>query len=320
MTQTRNMQRKKKRRALRVFLFVMLFTFIAVGSAFSYFVHTLSNVTATSQVTLDRGEKSVKREEVVVPDQDNISVLILGVDDRDNDVRGRTDAMLLATFNIEESSIKILSIPRDSYVSIPSQANKDKINHAHAYGGTDLTIETVENLLDIPVDYYLKLNFTAFVEVIDALGGVELDVPFSFSEQNSNGVKGAITLQEGTHTLNGEEALAFARMRKSDPRGDIGRGERQQQVIEAIIKKAASFSTITNFSSVMDSISEQMTTNLSFSNMISFHKYATAINNIEKVNFEGADSRIDGVYYYQIDETSRANVSNTLRQHLGLTQ
>ncbi len=319
MTQSRiNNRKRRSRKILRAFMVLGILSFIVFGGTLIYFVSKISDVTTNTQQELVRGEKSEKREEAVSPSKDNISILFLGVDDRDGDLSGRTDALLLATFNRDDSSIKILSIPRDSLVSIPGRSNQDKINHAHAFGGLDLAVDTVEDFLDIPVDYYVKLNFDAFVEIIDALGGVELDIPFSFSEQDSQGNQGAISLTEGRHTLNGEEALAFVRMRKSDPRGDLGRGERQQEVIKAIIEKGASLSSITRYGDVLESVESHMTMNLSFGNIIALHSYASSINNIETLNFEGSDARINGTYYYEVDEASRQTISRLLRMHLGL--
>ncbi|MDV2886310.1 LCP family protein [Alkalihalophilus pseudofirmus] len=321
MAQSRLKRRKSRiRRTLKVFTMIGLLSFLIAGGAITYFVFQFANATSVAQQELERGEKSERRTEAVNPTKDNISILFLGVDDRDGNLDGRTDAMLLATFNRSESSIKILSIPRDSLVNIPGRANPDKINHAHAFGGLDLAVETVEELLDIPIDYYLKLNFKAFIEIIDALGGVEVDVPFTFSEQDSFGQHGAITLNEGTQLLNGEEALAYTRMRKNDPRGDIGRGERQQDVIQALIKKAATFSSISSYDDVFNSIGNHMTTNLSFGNMVALHNYAGSIDNMENLNFEGTDTRQNGVYYYQLDEASKQTISRIMRIHLGLEE
>jgi LCP family protein required for cell wall assembly len=321
MAQSRLKRRKSRiRRTLKVFTMIGLLSFLIAGGAITYFVFQFANATSVAQQELERGEKSERRTEAVNPTKDNISILFLGVDDRDGNLDGRTDAMLLATFNRSESSIKILSIPRDSLVNIPGRANPDKINHAHAFGGLDLAVETVEELLDIPIDYYLKLNFKAFIEIIDALGGVEVDVPFTFSEQDSFGQHGAITLNEGTQLLNGEEALAYTRMRKNDPRGDIGRGERQQDVIQALIKKAATFSSISSYDDVFNSIGNHMTTNLSFGNMVALHNYAGSIDNMENLNFEGTDTRQNGVYYYQLDEASKQTISRLMRIHLGLEE
>lgn len=319
MTQSRIRRRKRRvNNIVRMFMILGIISFIAFGGVVSYFVYKLSDVAASTQLELDRGDKSDKREEAVDPAKDNISVLILGVDDRDGDLRGRTDAMLLATFNKELGTIKLLNIPRDSLVEIPGRTNRDKINHAHAFGGLDLAVDTVEHLFDIPIDYYVKLNFVAFVEIIDALGGIEVDVPFTFSEMDSNDQKEAITLYQGKQTVNGEEALAFSRMRKKDPRGDLGRGERQQEVIKGIISKGASLSSITSYGDVMQSVEDHLATNLSFGNIIALHSYSSGLNNIESLSLLGNDARISGGYYYELEPESVNELSVILKVHLGL--
>ncbi|MBU8905977.1 LCP family glycopolymer transferase [Desertibacillus haloalkaliphilus] len=314
------LERKKRRlrRILKTFVVIGVLSFIILGGAAGYFVFKLADVTSGANQELERGDKSEMRQEAVSPSKDNISVLFLGVDDRDGDLSGRTDAMILATFNKEESSIKMTSIPRDTRVEIPGRSNKDKINHAHAFGGLDLAVETVESLFDIPVDYYVKLNFQAFIEIVDALDGVEVDVPFGFTEMDSYDNFDAITIEEGLQTLDGEEALAYARMRKSDPRGDIGRGERQQQIIKGIINKGASLSSISSYGDVLDSIENHISMNLSFGNLISLHNYAGALNEIESLSIEGSDRRIGGIYYYDPHDESIRELSNEFRNHLGL--
>ena len=137
-----------------------------------------------------RVENQSKKEYAAVdPKEDSVSILIMGVDDSKERNFGdatRTDALILATFNVNDKSVKMVSIPRDSYVYIPEEKKKDKITHAHAFGGTEATIETVEELFDIPVDYFFKVNFNAFIDVVDALGGITVDVPITFTEQDSN--------------------------------------------------------------------------------------------------------------------------------------
>lgn len=313
MEKKRN-RRKKWLKAIFLSLFVMI---ILAGSTVAYLAIRVQNVTSSSP-ELVRGVKSEMREEAVKPSQDNFSILFLGVDDRDGTLQGRTDALILATFNPEEGTVKMVSIPRDSLVEIPGRINPDKINHAHAYGGIDLAIETVEKLFDIPVDYYVRLNFTAFIEIVDALGGVEIDVPFTFSEQDSQDRRNAITLYEGVHTLNGEEALAFARMRKHDPTGDIGRGARQQEVIKAILKKGATISSITKYGEVLESLENHLTTNISFTHMLALHKYSDSLGEIETFTLEGTSTSISGVYYYDLVDDSLEHVKHELKVHLGL--
>lgn len=319
MYESRVERRKKRtRKIFRIFMTIGIASFLLFGGAIVYTLMKLQDVSSATQQELARGEKSEKREEVVTPSQDNISILFLGVDDRDGDLRGRTDAMLLATFNRELGTIKLLNIPRDSLVEIPGRRNPDKINHAHAFGGVDLTIETVENLFNIPVDYYVKVNFIAFIEIVDALGGIEVDVPFTFTEMDSKDRPNAITIHEGRQTLNGEEALAFARMRKKDPRGDLGRGERQQEVIKAIIRKGASLSSITSYDDVLKSIEKHVSTNMTFKNAIALHSYAGSLNEIESLSLEGKNIRRNGISYYELDPESVETISQTFREHLEL--
>ena len=229
----------------------------------------------------------------------------------------RTDALILTTFNVKDKSVKMVSIPRDSYVYIPERGKKDKITHAHVYGGTDATIETVEELFDIPVDYFFKLNFNAFIDVVDALGGITVDVPITFTEQDSKDQADAIHLRKGLQELDGEEALALARTRKID--NDIERGKRQQLVLKAIIDKAVSVGSITKYGDVMESMGNNLTTNMDFGEMLGLFNYALAGLNIESLAIEGEDTKIKGIYYYELLESSVKEISETFENHLELS-
>ncbi|WP_096190290.1 LCP family glycopolymer transferase [Evansella halocellulosilytica] len=324
MAQSRiEMKKQKKKTPFRRFLKITMITFMTLflvtGGTLAYFAYKMASVTSSSQTDLERGDRSDLRETAVNPSNDPISVLFLGLDSRDGDLSGRTDAMVLATFNPEENSVKMLNIPRDSLVNIVGRDRQDKINHAHAFGGLDMTIDTVEHLLDIPVDYFVSINFDAFMEVIDELGGVDVDVPMTFTETD-NQTYGTITLYEGEQTLNGEEALAYVRMRKSDPRGDLGRGDRQKEVIEAVINKATNLSSITRFGPVMDSLGNNLKTNISFNNLLSMHTYATELNNVESLSFDGDNYTENGVYYYRLHEESVNEISSRLRVHLNIDE
>ena len=313
---TRRTRRKKlkKRRILALVLIPILLVLLAGGTYAYLLLNKASNVLSESYdgTTNDRG---------VNPAKDNVSVLFMGVDDsevRNNSTGSRTDALMLATFNDKDKTVKLLSIPRDSYVFIPGKDKYSKITHAHAYGGVKYTVDTVEEMLDIPVDYYVKMNFNAFVDVIDALGGIEVEVPYTFSEQNSSDKKNAIKLEKGLQTLDGEEALALARTRKLD--NDIERGKRQQEILKAIAAKATDLSSLTKYADVIEGIGKNMTTNMTFKEMKSFTSYVLGGKGleIENVNLEGADDYINGTYYYRLDDESLDTVKDELKVHLGL--
>ncbi|MCR6112264.1 LCP family protein [Bacillus sp. A301a_S52] len=319
MARSLSKNKKRPRSVLKIMLLTFLGVFLLAAGALAYMVHQLASVTSSAQQELERGERSELREEAVNPDIDPVSILFLGLDTRDGDLSGRTDAMVLVTFNPDEGTVKMLNIPRDSRVNISGRYEQDKINHAHAYGGIDMTVETVEQLFDIPVDYYVSLNFDAFMEIIDDIGGITVDSPMTFTETD-NATYGTLTIYEGEQELNGEEALAYVRMRKSDPTGDLGRGERQKEVIEAVIREMASFSTITRFNSLMDTIERNLDTNASFNDIVAMHSYASELDKIESLNYDGTDYVEDGVYYFVPDERSIALVSQRLQKHLGLRQ
>ncbi|WP_066258907.1 LCP family protein [Neobacillus drentensis] len=308
---------KKKRKRILLWVLMPILLLIIGATAYGGFLYNKAeSVMNKSYKPIDRDSKktNVKLE--------NTSILFIGVDDsekRKNNGSSRSDALMLATFNKNDKSIKLLSIPRDSYVHIPEKDIYTKITHAHAYGGVKLTLETVEELLDVPVDYYVKMNFNAFIDVINALDGVKVDVPFTFSEQDSKDHAKAITLQKGIQELDGEQALAFARTRKID--SDIQRGMRQQQIVKAIIAKGSSIKSITNYTDVMEAVGKNMSTDLTFDQMKSFISYIQAGKgiNVESLSLKGSDSYINRIYYYQLDETALEETKSILKAHLNRT-
>ncbi|MCM3238386.1 LCP family protein [Heyndrickxia oleronia] len=321
--QEKSMNKKKKKRKLIAWLVIfpillLACTFTAYGA---HLYKKAEKAVNDSYKEIDgRKGKSEYREAKVDPYTDNISILFIGVDGSDARNYGdatRSDALMLATLNEKEKTVKLLSIPRDSYVYIDDVGYKTKINHAHAYGGIKSTVDTVENLLKIPVDYYVEMNFYAFMEIVDTLDGIEVEVPYKISEIDSNDKKHAIRLDPGLQTLNGEEALALARTRKQD--SDIMRGQRQQEIMKAILDKATSVKSATKYSNLIDAIGSNMTTNMTFSEMKSLIEYGLSGHlNIESLTLAGTDSMIDGVYYYQLDDAALEEIKTKLSTHLEL--
>ncbi|MED1412270.1 MULTISPECIES: LCP family protein [Bacillus] len=337
---TRSNPNKSKKKTKIIISVILLF--LIVGGSYTWFlVNKASSAVRNAAHDLARGDKSDLRDKAVKPITNNVSVLIMGVDE--SDVRGkeyggaiRTDALLLATFNKDSKTVKLLSIPRDTYTYIPVEKKKDKITHAHAFGSTkngkdggpQASIDAVENLMNVPVDYFVKFNFKSFIKIVDDLGGIEVDVPVEFTEQDSNDNAEAIHLKKGVQKLNGEEALALARTRHID--SDAMRGQRQQLVIEAILKKLTSVGSVTKVGNIIDDINGQFVTNLTFDDMLSFYKYGSD-STIEKLQIQGEDcymakgddtcSQSPGggrTYYYNPDKKELANLTNELRSHLGL--
>ncbi|MGM7634589.1 LCP family protein [Bacillus sp. Hm123] len=320
----RHKRQKRKRRLVFLLLLPLLFlTFTAAG--YGAFLYKKAESVFKDSYLDDGRHKSELRDAKVHPLKDNISILFIGVDEsesREKEFGGKTrsDALMLATLNIEDKSIKLVSIPRDSYVHVPEVGYETKINHAHFYGGPKATIETVEDLLEIPVDYYIRMNFYAFIDVVDALGGITFDVPYELKEKDSNDIHNAVQLEPGKQELDGEEALAVARTRKYD--NDIERGKRQQQLLEAIAKEALSINSITKYDEILDAVGSNMRTNMTFGEMKSLIEYGKSGSlQFETITLKGTDGKDrNNKYIYELDELELEVIKKELSRHLGLEE
>lgn len=316
----RKSKSSRKRTIIKISLTLAVSLLLCLSAYGIYLVKKAENAANNAFETGDR-EMSELRDEKVEPLHDDISILFIGVDDsskRDqNSGNIRSDALVLATLNNEDKSIKLVSIPRDTYTFIPDAGKEDKITHAYAYNGPSSTIESVENLLEIPVDYYVRMDFEAFIDVVDALDGIRVNVPYDLEEQDEFDNAGAITLEEGFQTVDGSEALALARTRHYD--NDIERGKRQQMILQAIMDKALSAGSFTKYADVIDAVGDNMKTNLSFKDMQAFFEYAKdGKPDVETITLDGYDDMSTGIYYWQLDEESLTEVQDILQSHLGL--
>lgn len=314
----KNKKRSKTSLIIKVSLLLVASLLICASAYGVYITKQAEHAANSAHEELEGRDVSTLREEKVEPVHDNVSILFVGVDDSENRGQGsdksRSDALILATLNNKTKTIKMLSIPRDSYVFIPKVGYEDKITHAHAYGGTLATIDTVEKLLNVPIDYYVRMNFNAFIDVVDALDGIEAEVPYKLHEKDEFD-RNSINLQPGLQHLNGSQALALARTRKQD--SDIERGKRQQEILTAIINKVASVKSITKYDDVIRALGDNMKTNMTFTEMKSFLSYLTqGMPRIDSLTLDGVDDMSTGVYYYQLNQQSVDEVSEILNNHL----
>ncbi|MCF3942669.1 LCP family protein [Oceanobacillus alkalisoli] len=313
------MSRKKK--IIITVLVIVGLAFTAMIGYAAYLYNEANNLVSDAHEEIGReNEKSALRTGEIDPVDDHVSILFIGVDsgeEIEND-RSRSDALLLATFNKDSNTVKLLSIPRDSYVHIPEVGYYTKINHAHAFGGARATVETVEDFLNVPVDYYVRVNFNAFVDLVDAIDGIWYNVPYEISEPNSGNKRDSIRLYPGYQHLDGEETLALARTRKYD--SDIQRGERQQKILKAIADEVLSTSSLLKLDDVMTAVGRNMSTNLRMPEIRGFFSYALDGNiQIDTLNLDGiGDYMADGGWYFQVDEESRREIQETMRRHLDL--
>jgi len=178
----------------------------------------------------------------------------------------RSDVNMLLTINPVTNKILITSIPRDYYVTLAGKNSKDKLTHAGIYG-IETSIKTISNLLDVDVNYYVKVNFSSLIEVVDAIGGVNVYSKYSFTSK-----KGNYHFQKGYNYVFGEQALAFVRERKSFSGGDRVRVENQAAMLNAIFTKATSPSILTKYSSLLNALSDLFITNIDKDTITEFIK------------------------------------------------
>lgn len=294
---------------------------IIIGSYFGFVAYQAYDAASSSFTQLERGNKSKLRAKEITVMEDPFSVLLMGIENYSSGGKGgRADTLIVATINPTDKTIKLLSIPRDSLVMIPNKGSQDKVNHSYNYGGKESTIETVETLLDMPIDYYATVNFKGFKQIVDEIGGVDVNVPFDFWEKSDVGGK-KLNFYEGPMHLNGEEALAYARMRKQDPRGDFGRNDRQKEIIEAAVKEMASVKNLLSLDDIAEHVGNNIETNLKISEALGVQKAFIGFNtsDIEKLALKGTDAYYDEVYYFELDQTELENIKEQLQAHLNHT-
>ena len=286
-------------------------TLCIIGLVATYKVYYDIKSTAQELYVPMQDETSAKRVEPVdVDTKEPFSALILGVDEREEDI-GRSDTMIVLTVNPTLQTTRMLSIPRDTYTEIVGQGFKDKINHAYAFGGIEMSMKTVENLLDIPIDYVAQVNMESFVDIVDIVGGITVNNTLAFDYEGESFTIGELN-------LDGETALKYVRMRYDDPAGDFGRQNRQKQVIQGVLKEAISVNTVLNYQSIFKTLEANVQMNVMFDDLLSIQKnYAGSFKNIEQLYLNnGAGKMMNGIYYYMPNDSELDEIQETLQEHL----
>jgi LCP family protein required for cell wall assembly len=249
-------KRRKRRSSKRIIAIVLVLLLVAgiVGASYYWFD---SNIIKNKAQTSDG----------MMVAEDKVTIMIMGVDSRADDV-GRSDTLMVATVDPNKKKAAILSIPRDTRVKIEGNGY-DKINHAYAFGGHKLTQKTVEDLLGVPIDYYIVINIQAFERVIDAIGGVDINVEKRMYYEDPWDDDGGlvIDLKPGQQHMDGKTAIQYVRYRDSE--GDIGRIARQQHFMKAVLDQIISPSIITKLPAIIKEVSSAVQTDMSTSKMIS---------------------------------------------------
>ena len=227
--------------------------------------------------------------------RDSFNILISGIDTYGTITKvSRSDVNILVSVNPSTNKILLTSIPRDYYVLLPDFGEYDKLTHAGIYG-IETSVRTIENLLDTKINYYVKVNFTSLIDIVDALGGITIESRYDFTS------KDGYHFNKGANTLNGEEALSFARERSAFAEGDRVRGQNQEIILEALIKKSMSANIITNYVELLDALDDKFLTNITDDEITDFIKMQISdMKNwkIDAISLDG-ENAYDYTYSYK---------------------
>ncbi len=268
------------------------------------------------------------------------TILLMGIDSTDEVLEKNAiangDTLILITFNPKTLNATMLSIPRDSYVPIACWANKaeNKITHAAAYGN-DCMVNTIESYFNVKIDYYAKINFKGLVKLVDSVGGVEVDVEQDLCTDNSNREE-VVCIHPGLQTLNGEQALVYARNRKQLVNGDFGRNYHQQVIVMALMNKVKEIKDAPTFMNILNTVSNSVDTNFTTKQILSFYNIAKDIMkksmssdeadiiNIERLYLQGTSQMIYDerarmvLYEYVPNNNSRKDIIQAMKENLEL--
>ncbi|MDR3240933.1 MAG: LCP family protein [Lactobacillaceae bacterium] len=342
--------KKKKKRVFAIVLAVIAVLGIVTGV---FAANTFQRVhKAVDKTFKSTGIKKARDVSAVLKDGKPFTVLLMGTDTGElgREDAGRTDSLMLMTVNPEKKKTTLMSIPRDTLIAPVGYEEEfpQKMNAAYEFGKEATTIKTIQQWLNVPIDFYAMVNMRGMEDVVNEVGGIQVDSPltfeynpltahadsgldygftdpgdlYSFTEGSTKvGFSKGATGTNWTYTdkMDGAAALAFSRMRYDDPLGDYGRTQRQRLVLEAIMKKAKSSPLKLVNQSFLDTLSKNARTDLTYDDMMTIvSKYTAAANKIVTDHVQGGGDMIGGVSYEIVSSTEQQRATNVLRSSLGL--
>lgn len=290
---------RRRRSSLTIVFGIVLLAFFTFG-AFAFAGYHLANLWLAGGLATGQGDKDGSGLAEASPGKPE-TILLIGVDKRHPQEPSRSDTIILAVLDPATSRVDLLSIPRDTRVKIPGHGY-DKINAAHAFGGPQLLMDTINNFLGSHVEKYVEIDFQGFEKIIDTLGGVDIEV-----DKRMYYPEEGINLHPGLQHLNGYNALGYVRYR-NDPEGDITRVGRQQKFLQALIDQTLKLGTIPKIPKLVSEISKEIKTNFSIKEMLSLALSMKNLNgsNVTSHMLPGEGKYVEGISYYLVDQEKLA--------------
>lgn len=311
-------QHEQHRRSKGCFFWLLLFVVLILLFGGHFILQKYRTVHSTiNSINRPTGVQKARQTNKVLHHGRPISILLMGTDTGalGRTYKGRTDTLVLAVLNPQTSSMTLVSLPRDAEVAVSGHEEDypSKLNAAYAYDGSASAVQTVQKYLNVPIDYYATINMGGLENLINVVGGVDVEPTLTFSYGGYSFTKGQKVHMEG------KRALAYVRMRYDDPQGDYGRQQRQRQVLMAVAAKAASVKSLLN-AKFLKTISNQVTTDLSFNDMLVVAaRYRKATHHMNSTHLQGQSQMINGQSFEVPDGNEKQRVTDLLRKSLDLS-
>lgn len=338
--EARWLRNHKLSKAHKVMLVAMPMLFITLTSVLLFVNFKISSL---AKIMHEKNDFQSSRSAKVYHEKKPVNILLLGTDTGElgRTDRGRTDTIMIATINPQKKKILLTSISRDTLSLIVGHEDEgfQKLNAAYTFGGVSASAKTISKYLNVPIDGYLLVNMKGLVESINHVDGIKVKSPltFTFSPDTSHETGKVIykfTQNSSDFTvshdygktwknkskMNGQDALAFSRMRYQDPNGDYGRQLRQRLVIMAMLNKVKNYQSLLS-QSFLNSIASSMRTNYDLTNLTEIaDNYHSAIQNISSQYLKGQDKQVDGIAYQYSTDSQKQKVTDSIRDLLDLGQ
>ncbi|WP_074486596.1 biofilm formation/cell division transcriptional regulator BrpA [Streptococcus henryi] len=308
---------------------IFLTTIVALGT----YVTTAYNFSTSELAKTFKDFQTSDTKSTAIEQTKPFSILLMGVDtgtgSRTNTWTGNSDSMILVTVNPKTKKTTMTSLERDILIGLTGPDDNDmngveaKLNAAYASGGAQMAIMTVQDLLDITIDQYVQINMQGLVDLVDAVGGITVTNDFDFPISiEANEPEYTSTVEPGTHHINGDQALVYARMRYDDPEGDYGRQRRQREVIQKVLAKILALDSVSSYRKILSAVSKNMQTNIEISSKTipQLLGYTDALKTIETYQLKGEDAMINETSYQIVTSEHLLEVQNTIKSELGLDE
>lgn len=302
-------------RVLKIIVAALLIAVLSGALVLGYELVDRPMTKRSHELSQEEAAKSINKLDTTNPftGDDPLHILLFGIDKTattDMTEEGnptRSDVVMLVTIDPVTKRAQLLSLPRDTYVNIKGHDGKTKLGHAYAYGGEKLAEETVENFLDVKIDYYATVDYGAVERLVDAVGGIEVDIPFDYSYEDTYVVPNLhIDFKKGKQKLNGADAVRYLRIRKIYEDQDIDRIQVQQRFMMQLFDKLKRPMMILKIPELIDIALDNIETNLSYGQIAYLAKMGLGMDreNIQTDTLVGENKRIGNIEYYIVDQAS----------------